>query len=199
MALGARPYVQLLLLQSACTSMCHHMYDWNIVNCDVKQPIHLTPQTLQSSPFVLYSKLSYWQQLYHIANFKIINFEAVFSFICGCRRVAVARYRFICFVLVDEHVKGILQNIYGAGSPTIGPTSSVRMHIIVSSHITVTYVTEIPLVVTLNNQFTLPHTSPMGPPALKMRIRPPYPQCVVKAIKWGGSRNNCKKGGPLSV
>ena len=22
--------------------MCRHMYDWNIVNCDVKQPIHLT-------------------------------------------------------------------------------------------------------------------------------------------------------------
>ena len=22
--------------------MCRHMYDWNIVNCDVKQPIYLT-------------------------------------------------------------------------------------------------------------------------------------------------------------
>ena len=22
--------------------MCRHIYDWNIVNCDVKQPIHLT-------------------------------------------------------------------------------------------------------------------------------------------------------------
>ena len=22
--------------------ICRHMYDWNIVNCDVKQPIHLT-------------------------------------------------------------------------------------------------------------------------------------------------------------
>ena len=31
-----------LLFQSACTSMCRHIYDWNIVNCDVKQPIHLT-------------------------------------------------------------------------------------------------------------------------------------------------------------
>ena len=41
MALGARPYV-LLLLQSTCTSMCRHMYDWNIVNCDVKQQIYLT-------------------------------------------------------------------------------------------------------------------------------------------------------------
>ena len=22
--------------------MCRHIYDWNIVNCDVKQPIYLT-------------------------------------------------------------------------------------------------------------------------------------------------------------
>ena len=35
MALGARPQVQLLL-QSACTYVCCHIYDWNIVNCDVK-------------------------------------------------------------------------------------------------------------------------------------------------------------------
>ena len=40
MAFGARSYVQFLL-QSACTSMCRHIYDWNIVDCDVK-PIHLT-------------------------------------------------------------------------------------------------------------------------------------------------------------
>ena len=40
MALGARPYVQLLL-QSACTSMCRHMNDWNIVDCVVKQPSQL--------------------------------------------------------------------------------------------------------------------------------------------------------------
>ena len=28
--------------------MCRHMYDWNVVNCDVKQPIHLTnsPQVI---------------------------------------------------------------------------------------------------------------------------------------------------------
>ena len=31
------PTVGQLLLQSACTSMCRHIYDWNIVNCDVKQ------------------------------------------------------------------------------------------------------------------------------------------------------------------
>ena len=30
------------LLQSACTSMCRHVYDWNIVDCDVKQQIYLT-------------------------------------------------------------------------------------------------------------------------------------------------------------
>ena len=56
-ALGARPYVQLLLRQSACTSMCHHMYDWNHVNCDVKQPIHLT---VMYAKLVLYeSKIKY--------------------------------------------------------------------------------------------------------------------------------------------
>ena len=30
-----------ILLQSACTSMCRHIHDWNIVDCDVKQPIQL--------------------------------------------------------------------------------------------------------------------------------------------------------------
>ena len=38
-AFGARPWVQLL--QSAWTSMCRHIYDWNIVDCDVKQPNHI--------------------------------------------------------------------------------------------------------------------------------------------------------------
>ena len=32
----------LLLLQSACISMCRHLYNWNIVACDLKQPISLT-------------------------------------------------------------------------------------------------------------------------------------------------------------
>ena len=27
------------------TIMCRHIYDWNIVECDVKQPIHLTSLT----------------------------------------------------------------------------------------------------------------------------------------------------------
>ena len=38
-----------LLLQSACTSMCRHIYDWNIVNCDVKQQIHLTSSSFAGS------------------------------------------------------------------------------------------------------------------------------------------------------
>ena len=43
MVLGARPYKVQRLLQSACTSMCHHIvYDWNIVDCDVGQPIRFT-------------------------------------------------------------------------------------------------------------------------------------------------------------
>ena len=29
------------LIQSACTSMCRHIYNWNIVACDVKQQISL--------------------------------------------------------------------------------------------------------------------------------------------------------------
>ena len=29
------------LFQSACTSMCRHIYDWNIVACDVKQPFSI--------------------------------------------------------------------------------------------------------------------------------------------------------------
>ena len=33
MALGARPKVHFLL-QSACTSMCRPIYNWNIVECD---------------------------------------------------------------------------------------------------------------------------------------------------------------------
>ena len=37
MALGVQ------LLQSACTSACRHVYNWNIFACDVKQPISLTP------------------------------------------------------------------------------------------------------------------------------------------------------------
>ena len=28
-------------IQSACTSMCRYLCDWNTVNCDVKQPVHL--------------------------------------------------------------------------------------------------------------------------------------------------------------
>ena len=37
------------LLQSACTSMCRHIYDWNIVDCDVEQPIHLTAACQQGT------------------------------------------------------------------------------------------------------------------------------------------------------
>ena len=40
MALRARPLAQLLL-QSACISMCIHMYNWNIVVCYVKAILQL--------------------------------------------------------------------------------------------------------------------------------------------------------------
>ena len=39
MGLEARPWVQILL-QSACTSMCYHIYNYNIIDCDVKQHIY---------------------------------------------------------------------------------------------------------------------------------------------------------------
>ena len=51
MALGARPYVQLLL-QSACTSMFRQIYDRNIVNCDVKRPIHITHHLVGLESFI---------------------------------------------------------------------------------------------------------------------------------------------------
>ena len=36
---------------SACISMYRHIYDWNIVDCDVKQPIHLTSPSRSCSCF----------------------------------------------------------------------------------------------------------------------------------------------------
>ena len=42
---GARPQVQLLL-QSTGTSICRHIYNWNIVYCDVKQRIFLMSLTI---------------------------------------------------------------------------------------------------------------------------------------------------------
>ena len=33
--------------------MCRHMYDWNIVNCDVKQPIHLTSRQMPTISYPL--------------------------------------------------------------------------------------------------------------------------------------------------
>ena len=32
--------------------MCRHMYDWNIVNCDVKQQIHLTSPIFKSHQYI---------------------------------------------------------------------------------------------------------------------------------------------------
>ena len=52
---GDRLYLPVEILQSACTSMCRHIYDWNIVNCDVKQPIQLnsTQENMSSRRFWL--------------------------------------------------------------------------------------------------------------------------------------------------
>ena len=72
MALGARPKVQLLL-QSACTSMCRHIYDWNIVDCDVKQPLHLTsPLNCFWFPSVLLSRL------FFVCSYVVMSVLAMF-------------------------------------------------------------------------------------------------------------------------
>ena len=55
LALGARPKVKLL--QSACTSMCRHIYDWNIVNWDVKQPIQLNFELLTTCALSIHIKI----------------------------------------------------------------------------------------------------------------------------------------------
>ena len=48
-----------LLLQSACTSIYRHIYDWNIVDCDVKQsPIQLTCRNLWAFNTAEMSELS---------------------------------------------------------------------------------------------------------------------------------------------
>ena len=40
----------------------------------------------------------------HIGFVAPSSFEAVYCFICGRRRVAVARYRIICLVLIDHKI-----------------------------------------------------------------------------------------------
>ena len=52
MALGARPSVQLL--QSACTFMCRHIYDWNIVDCDVVQIIQIHKKKVEGHVFQIH-------------------------------------------------------------------------------------------------------------------------------------------------
>ena len=77
------------------------------------------------------------------------------------------------------------ENVYGVGSPTVGPTSSsVRLHIFVPSS---TYMTEISLIVTLNNQFTFTFTW-----ILRIEIEPfcchRNPNCLQSArtvVFWG--------------
>ena len=52
MALGTRLYVQLLL-RSACTSMYRHVYDWNIVECDVKHQFNSTQQLTEFQGYIV--------------------------------------------------------------------------------------------------------------------------------------------------
>ena len=55
------------LLQSACTSMYRHIYNWNIVACDVKQLIslthyltHLRPSNAEVYPHILLLSSLFW-------------------------------------------------------------------------------------------------------------------------------------------
>ena len=56
--------------------MCRHIYDWNIVNCDVKQPIYLTlpfnylyyPTLIQIYTHVLYARLCLDTCVYHVIH-----------------------------------------------------------------------------------------------------------------------------------
>ena len=51
------------LIESACTSMCRHIYDRNIVNCDFKQPIQQQQQQQRIQGFSYWikdKKLSNW-------------------------------------------------------------------------------------------------------------------------------------------
>ena len=47
--------------------MCRHIYDWNIVNCDVKQPIQQLE--IQFSGFFLLHALTYWAEILHMTLF----------------------------------------------------------------------------------------------------------------------------------
>ena len=67
-ALGARPYVQLFL-QSACSDMFRHRYNWNIVAFDFKHLISLT----HSHSF---EETVYWSSIWH-SILQIINVSSL--------------------------------------------------------------------------------------------------------------------------
>ena len=50
----------LLRWEPACTSMCRHIYDWNVVYCDVKQPIHLTSPHMLLNIVLSIRRLQCW-------------------------------------------------------------------------------------------------------------------------------------------
>ena len=77
MVLGVRPWVQLLHPPAHLSSMCCHKYNWNIVACDVKQPISLTHslnisrnvsqnyRKIFSSTIARYMYIVAFEQIYH--------------------------------------------------------------------------------------------------------------------------------------
>ena len=118
MALGARPQVQLPSSVRR-TSIWRRIYDKNIVDCDVKHPIHLTSPHLIWY-YIIVTPAEFWIQKSrssdciksHPESLIILcscwfctpppYFEAEYCLFCGRRRVAVARYRMICLVLLNN-------------------------------------------------------------------------------------------------
>ena len=121
---GARPEVELL--QSACTSMCRHMYNLNIIDGDVKQPVlthsrwFCPPPLIWSSPLLdLRSikgcccsiRLGYCftpyqrQWLYNgaplVAFYDTLGIRRMYSRLKppASSRGTVSRYQMICLVL----------------------------------------------------------------------------------------------------
>ena len=133
MALGARPQVQLLL-QSACTSMCRHIYNWNIVDCDVKQPIHhsLSPQRILHLSFMSFFCPPVYiptPELYIYVSKKFCTTRTIFFVfktcrICnfaGCEEKCMKQYRYLEWICRNKYRNflnwlddyfGNVQNLY---------------------------------------------------------------------------------------
>ena len=57
--------------------MCRHIYDWNIVNCDVKQPIYLTLLLLKQKILQLMKLRELYVHIYYYALNNILQNRVV--------------------------------------------------------------------------------------------------------------------------